>query len=68
MLTTTTQWFYNAYHRPFHKQFQSHFPATHINHHNEPDATDLTENDAQLTFKAPCQVVIECGLAIVLLF
>ena len=28
----------------------------------------ITENDAQLTFKAPCQVAIECGLAMDFLF
>ena len=28
----------------------------------------ITENDAQLTFKAPCLVAIECGLAMDLLF
>ena len=27
----------------------------------------LTENDAHLTFKAPCSVAIECGLAMDLL-
>ena len=29
---------------------------------------NLTENDAQLTFKAPCYVALECGLAMDLLF
>ena len=24
----------------------------------------MTENDAQLTFKAPCKVGIECGLTV----
>ena len=33
-----------------------------------PDWMIITENDAQLTFKAPCQVAIECGLAMDLLF
>ena len=29
---------------------------------------NLTENDPQLTFKAPCYVALECGLAMDLLF
>ena len=39
-LAMTTQWLCNAYHIPFCKHFQSHFPVANVSHHNEPIATD----------------------------
>ena len=40
ILITTTKWFCNVYHIPFHKYFKSCFPAANISHHNEPVTTD----------------------------
>ena len=39
-LATTTQWFHNAYHIPFHKHFKSNFPAANVSCHNEPITTN----------------------------
>ena len=44
-LITTTQWFCNVYHIPFHKHFKSCFPASNVFCCNEPVTTDTMFSD-----------------------
>ena len=45
MLVTTTQWFHNTYHIPFHKHCKSCFTTANVNQWNEPVATDTMFSD-----------------------